>query len=126
MTNRQNYLNHVALVDAVIDGRLSAKDAGAGMPPVVQMVFEIAGKLGRLSRGHSVQLQPNEAGLLFEIIDSAADLVFSGRTPTEPHDRIARRLSDLAFDMDEPMSWAFNLNAIRDGKQSCTAYPAMH
>ena len=114
MPDYQNHTNHVVLVDAVIDGRVSAKDAGLGTPSVVQMVFEVAEKLGQLSRGKVIYFEPRQAALLHEILESASTTVLSRATPMNAADKIAIRLMKLAFDLDDPETWAFRLSAIRD------------
>lgn len=113
----------IIIVNAVIDGRITAKDAGSGTPPVVQVMFEIAENLGRLNRGLSVEFTPPQAGLLYEIIDAAVDLMFSGREPASTVEEIALRLMDLAFEVADPMSWIVNLNAVSNGSRNWVACP---
>jgi hypothetical protein len=113
----------IIIVNAVVDGRITAKDAGSGTPPVVQVMFEIAENLGRLNRGLSAEFTPPQAGLLYEIIDAAVDLMFSGREPASTTEEIALRLMDLAFELDDPMSWIINLNAVSAGDRCWTAHP---
>lgn len=100
----QDHPELVTILDAVIDGRLSAKDAGCGTPLALQVAFEIAENLGRLSRGRPAEFTPQQAGLLHGLIDSAVDLVFSGKAPANTMEEIALRLMDLAFDLDDPVS----------------------
>lgn len=124
MRKSRQHRDFVAIVDAVVDGRLAAKDAGSGTPPVVQAVFEIAENLGRLNRGLSAEFTPPQAGLLHEIIDAAVDVMFSGREPEGTAEEIALRLMDLAFELADPMSWVVNLRAVSEGNRCWTAYPA--
>ncbi len=124
MPDFHDHPNLVALVDAVIKGRVSAVDAGFGTQPVIQEVFAIAENLGNLSRGRPVKFTPAQARLLDELIDFAVDIVFSGKRPSDSHEIVATRLMDLAFDLDEPMSWAVNLSAAGDGTNSRIVQPA--
>lgn len=123
MRKSRQHSDFVAIVDAVADGRLAAKDAGSGTPPVVQAVFEIAENLGRLNRGLSAEFTPPQAGLLHEIIDEGVDLIFSGKEPANATEEIALRLMDLAFEVADPMSWVVNLNAVSEGSRNWVAYP---
>lgn len=114
----------LALINAVIGGNVSAADAGRRMSPASQAVLALAEKLGDLSRGDAVRFEPKEAGQLHAIIDDAAGLVLAGEIPTTAFDRIARRLMDLAFEIDHPANWAFQMSAIRDSAEAWTVIPA--
>lgn len=116
MPNSRNKRNYIDITDAVIDGRLSASDAGSGTPSSVRTMFEVAERLGRLSRGNSVEFTPRQAGLLYEIIENGVDLTFSGKAPTRTHELIALRLMDTAFEVDDPMGWAFTLMFVCNGQ----------
>lgn len=114
MNDFSNVPNLLALVNAAIDGKVSAADAGRGLPPVIETLFAISEKLGQLSRGKAIHFEPRQAGLLYEILDSATSIVLSGVTPTTAADQVAVRLMELAFKLDDPQTWAFRLSAIRD------------
>lgn len=124
MPKSRQHSDLVTIVDAVIDGRLAATDAGSGTPPVVQAMFGIAENLGRLDRGLAAEFTPEQAGLLHEIIDAAVDVMFSGKEPAGTAEKIAFRLMDLAFEVADPMTWVVNLTVVSSGSQNWVAYPA--
>lgn len=124
MPKSRQHRDLVTVVDAVVDGRLAARDAGSGTPPVVQAMFEIAENLGRLNRGLVAEFTPEQADLLHEFIDAGVDLIFSGKEPANATEEIALRLMDLAFEVADPMSWVVNLRAVSEGDRCWTAYPA--
>lgn len=123
MTNLQDHPDFT-LVGAIIGGSISAVEAGCGLPPATQAIFGLAEKLGELSRGDTVRFEPEEAGQLHEIIESAVGLILAGKIPTTAFDKVARRFMDLAFEIDDPMSWAVQLSVIRDSSDAWTANPA--
>ncbi|MGE3708162.1 MAG: hypothetical protein AB7G35_00690 [Hyphomicrobiaceae bacterium] len=114
----------LALINAVVDGNVSAADAGRGMSLASRAVLALAEKLGDLSRGDAVRFEPKEAGQLHAIIDDAAGVILAGKMPTTAFDRIARRFMGLAFEIDDPANWAFQLSAIRDGAEAWAVIPA--
>ena len=123
MPKSRQHRDLITIVDAVIGGRLAAKDAGSGTPPIAKAMFEIAENLGRLNRGLTAEFTPPQASLLHEIINSAVDVMFSGKEPANATEEIALRLMDLAFEVDDPMSWIVNLNAVSSGSRTWVACP---
>lgn len=103
-----------ALVNAVIDGKVSAIDAGRGFSPAVETLLAISEKLGQLDRGKAIYFEPGQACLLHELLENATALAISGVSPTRAVDRIAICLMELAFRLDDPATWALRLRAIRD------------
>ena len=77
-----------------------------------------------LNRGLTAEFTPLQAGLLHKIIDSAVDVMFSWKPPATATEEIALRLMDLAFDVDDPMSWIINLRTVSEGDRCWTAHPA--
>jgi hypothetical protein len=118
MPDDWDYYNFISLINALIDGRISPEDTTSGTPQPLRILLAVAAKLGKLDRGHSIEFRPKEAGMLLDIIDHAVNLTLSGKAPATISDGIAVRLSDLAFDLDDPMRWAVSLSAIRDGRCS--------
>lgn len=123
MPKSRQHRDLVTVVDAVVDGRLAARDAGSGTPPVAQAMFEIAENLGRLNRGLTAEFTPQQAGLLHEFIDNAVDVVFCGTEPANAAEEIALRFMDLAFEVADPMSWVVNLLTVSEGSRNWVAYP---
>ncbi len=118
MLDPRNATDLPLLVDAVIDGGITASDAAHGTPPQIQTLFEIAEHLGNLGRGHPVDFTSAQAEMLHDLIETGIGIVFGGRRPTTPGEKIATRMMDLAFEIDDPLAWAFNLCAARDGSMA--------
>lgn len=62
MLDPRNATDLLLLVDAVIDGGITAGDAAHGTPPQIQTLFEIAEHLGNLGRGASRRLHIRPGG----------------------------------------------------------------
>ena len=107
--------NLLPLIEAVIEGSTCAADAGRGMTGYIQDILEIAESLGQLDRDHPCGFTPAQAGILHDLIDTAANGYLTGKSATTPKEKIAERLTDLAFEISDPMAWAIILSSIRDG-----------
>ena len=104
------------LIEAVIDGGVTATEAGRGLPLDAQDVLEIAESLGQLKRDRPAGFTPIQAGILYDLIESTVDAFLSGKRARTPKEQVAKRLTDLAFEVGDPMAWAVILGSIRDGR----------
>jgi hypothetical protein len=111
-TSMQNIRNDDirSIVDNVITGRISSAEAlGAGIPFETGPHLTIAEKLGQLERGGAVELPVNECTVLFNAIEDAVDVLFSGGDATSSHEIVCERLMDRAFALRDPFDWACRL-----------------
>lgn len=113
-----NGTDMVGVIINLLDGKTTPTVAACGMPAPVQLVFELAHKLGRLDRGETIEFDAAECSMLYEIIEASTSLLFAGRPPRSVDEQVADMLTQVAFDNGDPLGWAFNLMMTRDRNTS--------
>lgn len=123
MTNQTDYCDQLSVLDAIIEGRLTALDTTDGATGEALPVFRLAEQLGRLNRGLPAEFTPEEAELLYEVINYAVHFLTLDEEPTNVVEVVALLFMDLAFSVGEPFIWAINLKAVSDGSRIWVALP---
>lgn len=114
MPQRSQDAHMLSLLEAVIDGKVKANDAVFGLNRKDGVIFALAAKLGDASRGTTVMITAKDAARLFELIENHIGRMERMIPPSRTRERFADRISDLAFQLQDPMLLAINIGFARD------------
>lgn len=114
MPQRSQEAHMLSLLEAVIDGKVKASEAAFGLNRKDGVILALAAKLGDASRGATVMITAKDASRLFELIENHIGRMERMMPPRRTRERFADRISDLAFELQDPMLLAFNIGSARD------------
>lgn len=114
MPQRSQEAHMLALLEAVIDGKVKASEAAFGLNRKDSVILALAAKLGHASRGATVMITAKDATRLFELIENHIGRMERMMPPRRTREQFADRITDLAFELQDPMLLAFNIGFARD------------